>query len=131
MESEEQAEPMNRILRIFAKTFAALAAAFWLFAIIADFIVALQKEQDPFLLEGLLLTLLVLINSVGALLAWWRAKTAAIVLILGGVALSIFAVLSAGHNHLLAVLVSGAPFLLAGLLIRLTPAGSGSKRPHP
>jgi hypothetical protein len=48
---------------------------------------------------------------------------------LAGAALCVFAYLTAGHNQGFAVLVSGAPFLLAGILLLVSSKranGSGS-----
>jgi len=48
----------------------------------------------------------------------WKNLSVGGVLTTGsGLALSIFASFSSGHNHLTAALISGFPFLLAGILI--------------
>lgn len=90
-----------------------LAAAWWLFIGAAEAIVG----REPWTLESTLLTALVLANVVGVALACWKGRIGGTVLVVAGIALCVFAYVSAGHNKGVAVLVSGAPFLLAGVLL--------------
>jgi hypothetical protein len=96
-----------------ARGLGTLAAAWWLFVGAAEAIAG----REPWTLEGALLAILVVANGAGAALAWWREWIGGTVLIVAGAALCLFAYLTAGRNKGVAVLVSGAPFLLAGALI--------------
>lgn len=107
----------DRWIRLAGRLIASIAALLWLFVIIAQVVIGLQKGQDVFTLEGSLLGILILVNAVGTVLAWWKPVIGANAILAGGLALSVFALISAGRNHAVAVLVSGAPFLLAGILI--------------
>lgn len=95
-----------------------LAGAVWLFILIAH----LVGGEDPYAVEGAavegaLLAALVLACAVGVGLAWWRARLGGVVLAVAGVALCVFAYVSAERNQWVALLVSGAPFTVAGVLL--------------
>lgn len=102
-----------RWVRRVARGLGTLAAAWWLFVGAAEAIVG----REPWTLEGAQLGVLIVANGAGVALAWWRERIGGTVLVVAGAALCLFAYLTAGHNKGLAVLVSGAPFLLAGVLI--------------
>ena len=63
-----------------------------------------------------LLAVLVIANVAGVALAWWRERLGGAILALAGAALCLFAYVTAGHNKGFAVLVSGAPFTVSGVL---------------
>jgi hypothetical protein len=100
-------------LRWIGRGWGTFAGAWWLLTGVVHLIVG----REPLTAEGALLGVLIVANVAGVVLAWWRGRLGGIVLILAGAALCVFAYLSAGHNKGFAVLVSGAPFLLAGVLI--------------
>jgi len=96
-----------------ARGFGTLVSVFWVFSLGAH---AFLDDPGELTGEGMLLGSLVLVCVTGLILAWYKEKPGGIVTIIGGLALSVFAYISAGRNEWLAVLVSGAPFLLAGVL---------------
>jgi len=49
-------------------------------------------------------------------IAWRDERLGGMVVVAGALALSVFAYVTAGHNKALAVLVSGIPFLVSGVL---------------
>jgi MYXO-CTERM domain-containing protein len=55
-------------------------------------------------------------KTAGVLTAWWRERIGGIVLLVIALAHGTFALISSGHNRGFAVLISGGPFLLIGLL---------------
>jgi len=67
-------------------------------------------------LEGTILGFLVAIVVIGVIIAWFREGIGGTITVIGAIALSIFSYISAGHNKILAVLTSGIPFLIAGIL---------------
>ncbi len=60
--------------------------------------------------------ILVFISSVGVTIAWFREGIGGLIVVIGGIVLSIFAYITAGHNKVLAMTSSGIPFLIAGIL---------------
>jgi hypothetical protein len=79
--------------------------------------VEVSREIFEFSLVGFVLGSLNLMAAIGAIIAWRREKIGGVILTLAGIGLSILALVEAGHNKLFATLISGAPFLLAGVLI--------------
>lgn len=67
-------------------------------------------------LQGAMLAGLVIIAVLGVLIAWWREGIGGTVMVIGAVALSTFAYVTAGRNKVFAMLISGGPFLVAGML---------------
>ncbi len=53
---------------------------------------------------------------LGVLIAWRRERIGGTVMVIGAIALGTFAYVTAGHNKVFAVLVSGVPFLVPGIL---------------
>ncbi len=95
-----------------ARGLGTLAGAWWLLSGVAHII----WGREPWTLEGALLAVLIVANVTGVALAWWRERLGGAVLALAGAALCVFAYVTAGHNKGFAVLVSGAPFFMAGVL---------------
>lgn len=107
-------------MRLAALIFASIASGVWLFAMTMQVVVGLQKGQNVLTLEGGLLAALVLFNVTGAILGWWREAAGTKILLIGGIALSVFSIIAAGRNRALAVAISGLPFLLSGVLLWLS-----------
>ncbi len=89
----------------------------WAFALIArTFVQPIRESADP---EAIGLATLVVVN-VGAFLAALRyERWGGIATLIAGSAFSAFALATAGHNHWLAALVSGGPFIFAGAMFLL------------
>lgn len=66
--------------------------------------------------EGIALSGLILFTVLGLVIAWRNEHAGGTIVVAGALALSVFAYLTAGHNKALAVLVSGVPFLVSGVL---------------
>ena len=94
-----------------------LAGVFWLASLILNAIQELSDGVLPNSIEGPLLALLVLSASASVGFSWRNLKVGGVLTTGSGLALSFFAYFSSGHNHLIAALVSGFPFFLAGILI--------------
>lgn len=103
------------VLRWIALGLATLAGAWWLVFGVGN----LVAGEEPLTGEGSLLGALVVACLAGVGLAWWRARLGGAVLVVAGTALCVFAAVSAGRNRWAAVLVSGAPFAVAGVLLLL------------
>ncbi len=99
-------------MRWIARGIGSLVVAFWLFMGIGYGIV----ESGPWTLEDTIMTGLVITSVLGVLIAWWREGIGGIILVVCAVAHSTFAYIVAGHNKGFAMLISGGPFLLIGIL---------------
>jgi hypothetical protein len=111
---------MNKVLvpRWIGLGLATVAGAVWAFVLIASLIGGPDPHAvEGAAVEGTALAVLALVCLAGVGLAWWRARLGGAVLIVAGLALSIFAAVSAGRRQWAAVLTSGAPFLVAGVLL--------------
>ena len=73
-------------------------------------------EPLPSTFEGRMMAGLTVGCIISTLLAWWREDLGGILLVVCAITLSTFAYLAAGNNWPMAVLVSGGPFLLSGIL---------------
>jgi hypothetical protein len=89
-----------------------LLASFWLF--IGILLAALGS--GPWTPESAVMAILIVASALSVLVAWRREGIGAILVIVVGVAHCVFAYLASGHNTLLAVLISGVPFVLVGIL---------------
>lgn len=103
-------------IRWIARAVDSLVAAFWLFVGVANAIV----EPGPWTLKSVIMAGLIATSALGVLIAWWREGPGGTVVLVCGVAHSAFAYLAAGHNRVLAMLVSGVPLLVAGILFLLS-----------
>lgn len=89
------------------------ATLMWTFVLVAS---AIDEGIDGFQGEGAILAGLILIAVTGVLTAFFNEEFGGTFTLVAGIALSVFAVVSAGRNHWLAVIVSGVPFVVAGVL---------------
>ncbi|RLD04990.1 MAG: hypothetical protein DRI56_10255 [Chloroflexota bacterium] len=105
-------------LQWLARGLGTLTSVFWIFSLGKHTLFDPANEEE-LTGEGILLGFLVVICVIGVIIGWYREKTGGIVTIVGGLALCVFAYISAGRNQWFAVLVSGMPFLVAGVLFYL------------
>jgi len=73
-------------------------------------------DPTPWSLEGAMLAGLGVFAVLGILIAWWREGIGGTVVLIGAIALGTFAYVTAGHNKVWAMLITGGPLLVAGLL---------------
>jgi len=107
---------MKKIARITGAVIVTIVAAFWLFIIIVSIF---EGEKPTFDWESLGVIVLSLLTIVCAVLSWVKIPVGEWMTLIVGVLFSIFAAVSAGHNHLFAVLVAGGPLILAAILMIL------------
>ena len=100
-------------MRWVARIIGIIVAGFWVLSLIAS---SIAEFGTPIILEGIILGVLVAINTAGVIIAWRREKVGGIIIVASAVMLSIFAYISAGHNKIFAVLFSGFPFLISGII---------------
>ena len=110
-------KPLTRWLRWIARASGTLLGLFYLLVIIGNLIggPAVTGER-AWTWEDTGMAILMPTTVIGVALAWWKEGLGSILLILLGVAFPIFAYFSAGHHHAFAMIISGGPPMIIGLL---------------
>jgi len=112
--------PENRAARIIiwiARIIGSISGAFWALSLIGSTITEIGTPVTTgVMIEGLILGGLVVVISTGIIIAWWNEKTGGIIITIAAAALCIFAYIDAGHHKIFAMLTSGFPFLISGIL---------------
>ena len=103
-------------IRWLARGTGSLAAAFWLFV----GIVAGISETEPWTVESAILAGLILSSALGVLIAWFREGIGGGIVVMCAIAHSTFAYIVSGHNKGFAMLITGGPFLLSGILFLIS-----------
>lgn len=102
-----------------ARALGTLFSVFWIVILFLPLILgegAGETHSQEEIREGIALNSIVVVTAVGVAIAWWREGIGGIVTTICGVVLSVFAYISADRNEAMAMLVSGIPFLVIGLL---------------
>lgn len=99
-------------LRRIARGLGTLVAGFWVLIGLLEAFVG----TEPWTVESAILVALIVAGALAVAVAWWRAGPGGILLVLVGAVYCVFAAVTAGHNRLLAVAITGVPYLLAGAL---------------
>ena len=89
----------------------------WTFAMVAQTFV--EPIEDGVTAEAIGISTLVVLNVAAFLIALRYERSGAIACLVTGTAFCVFALVTAGHNHLLAAAVSGGPFVFAGAMFLL------------
>ena len=89
-----------------------LVVVFWLFI----GIVSVIDEPEPWTLESMVMAGFIVAMPLTVLIAWWREGIGGTILVIYAVGFSTFGYVSAGHNKVFAMMISGGPFLLIGIL---------------
>ncbi len=101
----------NRI-RWIARGAGLLITALWLLMVIGY----AADGSEPWTWESTVIMVLIIASTLGVITAWWREWIGGVVLVVCAIAHSTFACFAAGHNHAFAMLISGGPYLLTGIL---------------
>ncbi len=72
--------------------------------------------SEPWTWESIVIMVLIVASTLGFITAWWREWIGGVVLVICAIAHSTFACFAAGHNHAFAMIISGGPYLLIGIL---------------
>ena len=108
-------ERTTKRIRRAARGIGAFVAAYCLLMVIGYGFV----EREPLTGEGAIMAMLITVSVLGIFIGWRREKVGGIILVICAAAFSTFALFAAGRNHVFAMLVSGGPFLLIGVLFLL------------
>ena len=107
---------MKKILRIVGSIIVTMIAAFYLFIIVASLF---EGEPISFEFESLGMAFLSIFTIISAVLVWVKVELGVWMVLAAGVLFSIFALVTAGRNHWLAVMSSGGPLIIGGALVLL------------
>ena len=113
----------TKVIHWTARILGSISGAFWVFALTLSTIIESKlgvKPTPEAKLEGTILGCLVAIVVIGVIIAWFREGIGGIITVISAIALSIFSYISAGHNKIFAMLTSGIPFLIAGILFLIS-----------
>jgi succinate-acetate transporter protein len=85
----------------------------WIFIIVFQAI----TEGKPQTIESVLLFVLIIANLSAVIISLKSVKVGGLLLSIFALLFCLFSFLAVGHNKLLAVLVSGVPFLISGIML--------------
>ena len=106
----------DKRIRWAARVIGIIVGAFWVISLIAS---SIAEFGTPVPIEGFILAGLITINVAGVIIAWWKEKIGGIIIV-AAVSLCTFSYITAGHNEILAMLFSGFPFLISGILFLIS-----------
>ncbi len=107
---------MKKILRIVGSIIVTMIAALYLFIIVASLF---EGEPISFDFEPLGMAFLSILTIISAVMVWVKVDIGVWMVLTAGVLLTIFALITAGRNHWMAVMSSGGPLIIGGVLILL------------
>jgi succinate dehydrogenase hydrophobic anchor subunit len=110
----------TKTLRWIARISGTLIVLFWLIVAFAYG----TGEPSELGAEDIMMAILVVGTTIGVLLAWKLERIGGVITLLFGIAHSIFAIFASGHNHAFAMLISGGPFIVIGILFLIVSARS-------
>jgi succinate dehydrogenase hydrophobic anchor subunit len=116
----EKTDRTTGTLRWMARAIGTIVVLFWLLIAIGYAI----TEPPSLSLDDIVMAVLVAGTTIGVFISWTNERTGGIITLLFGIAHSTFALIASGHNHALAMLVSGGPFILVGILFLITDSRS-------
>ena len=103
-------------IRWIARGIGSLVAVLCLLIGIAEVIWSHTPPSPEASQQGAMLAGLVIFAVLGVLIAWWREGVGGTIVVIGAIALGTFAYVTAGHNKVWAMLITGGPFLVTGIL---------------
>ena len=105
---------MRRVARILGLIIVSIIAGGLLFILVGGIF---EGEPLTLELESLGMLFLGLLTGISAVLAWVKQEIGVWFVLVAGILFTIFALATAGSNHLLAVMTIGGPLIIGGLLI--------------
>lgn len=109
---DESGDRVMKWIGWLARGIGSFVAMFWLLAGIVSGI----AESQPWTVESAIMAGLITASALSVLIAWRREGIGGMLVIICAIAHSAFAYVASGHNQGLAMLISGGPFLLIGVL---------------
>ncbi len=103
---------VKRIILNLARIIGLSAGFFWVFVLLSGSF----ERNSPYKLQLMLVFILICINFASVVLALWSERIGGVLLVVSSIVLCAFAFFVSGQNRIVAMLVSGFPFLLSGVL---------------
>ncbi|MFH1446566.1 MAG: hypothetical protein ABIG43_04035 [Chloroflexota bacterium] len=110
---------MQKYYKWIARIIGSVFALFWLFIGVASGF----DDPQPMNWESISMTLLIGAATISVIIAWFRERLGGALLIFVGAAYSVFALITSGEgisNKLIAVMSSGFPYIIIGVLFLLS-----------
>lgn len=108
------------VVRWLARAISTLAAIFWLLILLDIIACDVLVGYICMNWETALLIGLVLFSVLSVVIAWQLERSGGIIMILWGLAFSVIAIVTSTSQSGFSILVSGAPFIVAGLLFLIS-----------
>jgi len=112
---------MKNVLKWIGLILISVVAAYYLFIVLGGL---LDAQSISLEFESLGIVILSIYTVISVTFVWINPHNYVWMVLIAGVLFSIFALMTAGSNQLLAVMVSGGPLIIGGVLIYV---GSRSK----
>lgn len=100
-----------------ARLIGGVGVLMWAFSLIAHTLAG--SEDEAIGAEGAAIATLAAVNAVAFIVANRYERWGGAAVVVTGTVFGLFAIATAGHNHWVAALVSGGPFMAAGFLFLL------------
>ena len=107
---------MKKALRIIGSCIVSIVAAFYLLIMIGGLF---EGQTISFDYESFGMVFLSMFTIISAVVVWIKPRVGVWMVLVAGVLFTIFALITAGRNYLMAVMGAGGPLLIAGVLILL------------
>ena len=107
---------MKKAARIIGLIIVTLVALLYLFIIVGSLFEGEPLSSD---FESLGMAILSILTIISAVLSWVKMRFGVWFVLTTGILFTIFALITAGQNHLMAVMAAGGPLLISGLLMIL------------
>jgi hypothetical protein len=117
----------HKILIWLARLIASVTIVFLSFFIISEGGLEIFITQGQFYIEGILFVAFLFFSATSTIIAFWRIKIGAYLLLLSGLILAIFTFIIAIQNNLLVAIIIGGPFIMSSILLYLTTIKKRSK----
>ena len=107
---------MKKVLRIIGFVIITIVAAIYLLIIIGGLF---EKEPIANDIKSIGMLILMLLTVISVAITWVKVRIGVWIVLFVGIVFSIFGVVTAGQNRILAVIAAGGPLVLGSLLILL------------
>ncbi len=108
---------MRKLARIVGYIIISIVAAILLFIVVGSLF---EGEPISNNFESIGMVILSLSTIISVVLAWFKVRIGVWFVLVVGILFTIFALITAGSHHLLAVMTAGGPMIIGGILLLLS-----------
>jgi drug/metabolite transporter superfamily protein YnfA len=108
---------MKKVARILGLVIINFIAAVYLLIILGSLF---EGEPIPSNLESIGMAVLSGLTLIAVILTWFKRRLGAWLVLIVGILFTIFALITAERNHIIAVMAAGGPLIIGSLLILLS-----------